>query len=344
MFCKNCGEQLNKHVRFCQNCGIEVLSISKNHKDQKNFLKILGYIILTIFIVGIVSIKVFTMFHSVGEKSSDYTFFEHLNQSIEPLGYFDDPVLFDSESINTDDWFSHLIYYDNANNDNVNNLSGSVVKVICEDTHNIVIGSGVNFTEDGLVLTNRHVVDGFTGDNCIVGFPDPASGLIVEVYWARPIIDDNYDSEYDLALMSIEEPVFDKDNYVFGYYDRFRNSSFPTFNPPDNCADTSTNLGDEIFIWGYPPLSGGALTVTNGVISSFYSSNGYLVTSAKILSGNSGGLAVDRYGCYIGVPTAVYTEKDSEYIGEIIDAEFIVDFIENAIADELNEYNKNLDS
>ena len=92
-------------------------------------------------------------------------------------------------------------------------------------------------------------------------------------------------------------------------------------------------------VLGYPPLSGGALTVTDGLISSLYSQRGYLVTSAKIMSGNSGGLAIDENGCYVGVPTAVYLdeETDGEALGEIIDREFTIEF-DNAIEDDLEKY------
>jgi hypothetical protein len=78
---------------------------------------------------------------------------------------------------------------------------------------------------------------------------------------------------------------------------------------------------------GYPGYTGGyAITVTDGIISSF-TGDGSIITSAKVDSGNSGGLATTKDGsCFIGVPTAVI-EGDYESIGFIIPVDQILDFI-----------------
>lgn len=64
------------------------------------------------------------------------------------------------------------------------------------------------------------------------------------------------------------------------------------------------------------------------------------------MSGNSGGLAVDSNGCYVGVPTAVYYDDEDvnqELFGEIIDAEFVFDF-DLAVEDDLQEYYEKMTS
>jgi S1-C subfamily serine protease len=214
-----------------------------------------------------------------------------------------------------------------------------VVKIVCEDDDNYYTGSGTNFDASGYVLTNLHVVEG--ADQCAVGFVDAKSGLIKELYWATPIIDKENITGHDLAYLSIEEPIFDDELNIYGYFDKFSNSQFPYFKIKKECESKEIQLGDQIFVIGYPYLSGGALTITNGLVSSLYSEDGYIITSAKINPGNSGGLAIDYTGCYIGVPSAVYYEDGEESFGEIIDPEFVAEFDE-AIADDLDIYINNL--
>ena len=54
----------------------------------------------------------------------------------------------------------------------------------------------------------------------------------------------------------------------------------------------------------------------DGVVSSF-AGNGLILTSAKIDHGNSGGLAVDRNGCFMGIPSAA-NKGEFESLGIII--------------------------
>jgi len=327
-----------------------------NNSTSKKVLKIILLSIIGIFIMGVFSAIILSSFSTAREKAelNSYTssILLELEPSIQPVGYFDDPSLFDSETITDEDWFSHLVYYEvektNSNFDNSKTqfpnqreVFGSIVKIVCEDEEYFYYGSGTNLDGSGLVLTNRHVIQEMDRDSCVIGFPNPESGLIEEAYWATPIFDEDDITGHDLAYLSIEEPVFDGDNNIYGYYEKLWEGSFPFFDTPDKCSLSSSQLGDEIFIIGYPPLSGGSLTITNGLISSLYSPNGYLITSAKIVSGNSGGSAIDKEGCFVGVPTAIYYEEESEYLGEIIDAEFIGEFVE-ATFDDLDDYNNSL--
>ncbi len=211
---------------------------------------------------------------------------------------------------------------------------------MCEDEDYFYYGSGTNLDPSGYILTNHHVVENLPEDACMVGFPDPATGLIVEAYWTTIITDRQEETEHDLAYLAIDKPVFDEEGNIYGYYDKITNGTLPYFEHTTRCLDTKYQLGEKILVLGYPPLSGTALTVTDGLISSFYSQNGYIITSAKIVSGNSGGLAINEDGCYVGVPTAFYYEEgesDSEVLGEIIDWEFVTEFDE-AIEDDLEVY------
>jgi hypothetical protein len=69
----------------------------------------------------------------------------------------------------------------------------------------------------------------------------------------------------------------------------------------------AVRLGDPIDIFGYPGISGGVLTYTQGVVSAFHTGwpigRAWIVTDATMSGGSSGGTAVNREGALIGVPT-----------------------------------------
>ncbi|KKS13081.1 MAG: hypothetical protein UU69_C0014G0025 [Candidatus Magasanikbacteria bacterium GW2011_GWA2_41_55] len=89
----------------------------------------------------------------------------------------------------------------------------------------------------------------------------------------------------------------------------------------NSCKDIK--LGEKIIVLGYPGIgSSDGITVTEGIISG--EEKEYYVTSAKIDSGNSGGVAVssDR-NCFIGTPSASVIGK-AESLGRILKTEYLV--------------------
>lgn len=340
MFCPNCGKEIKDKIEFCNECGFKL--------NKNIFKKIFSFwkILLILFIVT--SAIVFSIIYFSNSEDDSYSMLLELNPDIEPLGVFDTPNLFYSELLNDEEWFSHIQYYDNeegnslfSNSDNQfpnqRSILSSVVKIVCEDEDYFYYGSGTNFSNKGIIITNFHVVSDVDVDSCVVGFPDPGSGLIKEAYWATVLIDKEDETGLDLAYLIIEDPVFDEDYNIYGDYRRIAERTFPYFESTEECFYKETQIGDDLFIIGYPLLAGGNLTMTNGLVSSIYSSDGYLITSAKIISGNSGGAAIGKDGCFIGVPMAIYYEDEEEYLGEIIDAEF-VDLFNESMIDDLEDY------
>ncbi len=351
MFCKHCGKEIKDGNKFCNFCGQAItLKTPIKKSGWRDYARKILIFLGVITVIGIYLI--FTYVEDSSQEDVDTSsFLNELNPYIKPVGYFNNPEVFDSESISDEEWLSHLVYHDNEDfgrttNESMSQLPNqikifsSVVKVVCQDSDYFYYGSGTNFSNEGYVLTNLHVIEDADG-RCVIGFPNPESGLITEAYWATPIIDKDNITGHDLAYLSVEEPFFDEDYNVYGYYEKMHSGLFPYFEGTDECSNTPNQLGDKLFVIGYPPLSGGALTITDGLISSLYSQEGYIITSAKIMSGNSGGLAVDGLGCYVGVPTSVYYEDGNEYLGEVIDAEFVNEF-DDAVKDDLEEYFKSL--
>ena len=73
--------------------------------------------------------------------------------------------------------------------------------------------------------------------------------------------------------------------------------------------------GDPLGVIGFPGLGGSTVTFTDGVVSGFLDENedgvfDWIKTDTEVNPGNSGGLAIDQQGDFIGVPTAGYSRAD----------------------------------
>ena len=162
-------------------------------------------------------------------------------------------------------------------------VQSSVVRI---DT-GISSGSGFIVSEDGLVVTNAHVIgiarrakiwllDGRSYDGKVIGL----------------------DTDTDLAVVQME---IDKRFDVL------------TFGNPDE-----TRLGEEVIALGFPLTGiGDNLTVTRGILSSTRTLHGVdlLQTDAAINPGNSGGPLINRQGNVIGINTFKVSGADVDNIG-----------------------------
>lgn len=209
---------------------------------------------------------------------------------------------------------SNGIFKDNSN---IINNARAVVNILCDDGSG---GSGTIITSEGEILTNNHVIEDTT--YCFVTIPDPETGFADKIYHAKPLVASKFSNEYDIAILNIDGSYTDSDGKIWGEYP----TSFPAFVTPNSCStSTPSRLGDSVLIYGYPVTSGGYnLTITDGIISSF-ADDGTILTSAKIDSGNSGGMAIDQNGCFIGIPSAVQS-GDYQNLGVIIPPSIIKEF------------------
>lgn len=218
----------------------------------------------------------------------------------------------------------------------LSDIKRSVVNIICESSLDGELsgGSGTLISSDGIILTANHIFPQdadniyITSDGCLVTIPDEITGAPAEMYWAKPAILSGISDLYDMAFLQISNAYTDESGIPHGQYPNTFYSFMDTQKYKEVCESNkylNTQLGDRIKILGYPTTSGGiALTITEGVISAI-SEDGRLLTSAKIDSGNSGGIAVSELGCMVGMPIAVM-EGDHEKLGQIISGDEIVKF------------------
>lgn len=191
----------------------------------------------------------------------------------------------------------------------------ATVQVVVPDESGIPTSAGSGTVLDaaqGLILTNYHVIGDrlsstwFNRDGiAVIGVNPPnLRGVPVFRYYAQVV---KADAEMDLALLRVFAPFEDI------------NGALPAnlgLTAVDRGSSNALEIGDPIYVLGFPGLGGDTVTYTEGIVSGFLDEdrNGveeWIKTDAEVNHGNSGGLAVDDAGDFVGVPSAGYTDAES---------------------------------
>lgn len=167
------------------------------------------------------------------------------------------------------------------------------------------LGSGVIITENGLLLTNSHVIQ--NADNILVHLNDGRSASAIIV---------GQDKETDIAILKIP----------------FRN-----LKKMDVRSSDDLNVGDIVLAIGNPLNVG--QTVTMGIISAtgknrvgINTYENFIQTDASINPGNSGGALIDTNGNMIGLNTAIFSQTGgSQGIGFAIPMNIALDIMQELL-------------
>ena len=151
-----------------------------------------------------------------------------------------------------------------------------------QSQHETSLGSGVIVNENGLILTNQHVIE--SADEIQVALAD---GRTVKAHVVGS------DPDTDLAVLKID----------------VQNLPAITF------ADAEKNkVGDVVLAIGNP--FGVGQTVTQGIISALGRNHlgistfeNFIQTDASINPGNSGGALIDAEGNLVGINSAIYSRN-----------------------------------
>src|SRR5690606_22340485 len=182
----------------------------------------------------------------------------------------------------------------------------SVVSIHTGSRDGDAAGSGIVLSEDGLVLTNAHVVAG--ARTIEVDFAD---GRTAEARLVGSV------AENDVALVQAEdlaEPV----------------------RPAELGSSSDLQVGDDVVAIGNALNLGEAPSVTTGIVSalgrSIRSPNGdtlvdLIQTDAAINAGNSGGPLVNSSGQVVGVNTAILA--DAQNIGFALSIDSITSIVDD---------------
>lgn len=180
------------------------------------------------------------------------------------------------------------------------NQISSEVQIVCTDgADNWFSGSGTIIDPKGIILTNRHVVEGAYNNICYIGF--------LESINQEP----NFGSKDNPNLAEIKyiTTANDMDAAVL-YLDNPNNAIYPYVNIW-NSNSSNSKFGDKIEVIGYPGIGGSTITYTSGDFSGFGSTSdgtqNYIKTTAVLEHGNSGGSAYNQKGEFVGIPSMVVT-------------------------------------
>lgn len=177
------------------------------------------------------------------------------------------------------------------NPDAIRNASESVVLLSCYDYYGIPYASGSGFAalDDGIIVTNYHVIEGNTYSVKVT----TESG---QTYQVDSIL--TYDKDKDIAILKVEDCHLD-------------------LLPLGNTA--KLEKGQKVVAIGSP--LGYMNTVTTGLFSNFWDMGLYDIIqfSASISPGSSGGALFDHKGKVIGITTAMETQAQDIYHAVTID-------------------------
>jgi S1-C subfamily serine protease len=163
-------------------------------------------------------------------------------------------------------------------------------------------GSGVVVRNDGLVVTNYHVITIAKSNRLydeIYFSPssDAQSPSASNFYRLKPLLSDK---ENDLALLRIES---DREGRSLPQL-----TTFPTIEIGDSRA---IELLEDLIVVGFPEKGGTTVTLSTGVVEGKDTIRNWIKTDARLIHGNSGGAAVDSNGKLIGIPTKVEADVQS---------------------------------
>jgi serine protease DegQ len=151
-----------------------------------------------------------------------------------------------------------------------------------EDPSDNSLGSGVIVSEDGLILTNNHVISSADAIEIALADGRKLSAIIVGT-----------DPESDLALLKVEA------------------SNLPSIT---FAAEDQLNVGDVVLAIGNP--FGVGQTITQGIVSALGRNHlgintyeNFIQTDASINPGNSGGALIDIAGNLVGINSAIYSRN-----------------------------------
>ncbi len=224
----------------------------------------------------------------------------------------------------------------------------AVAQVRCSDADGgpeTIVGSGIYFlNEKGIpsVQTNAHVVLGLDEKfhGCNIYFPKPTDGTFYDTsYFSKKAVlyhnkiakietSKSKIEGLDLAVLTIEKANKNLNGETYAMPPKVKD----VFKSVSNmCSGSkSIEIGDKIFIIGYPTTGGESVTLTEGVVSGFQGGeDNRIKISASTNHGNSGGIAIGQNnGCYYGLVESATFEAGSN-LGYIIPSSTIKLFLEN---------------
>jgi S1-C subfamily serine protease len=148
-------------------------------------------------------------------------------------------------------------------------------------------GSGVVVRQDGIVVTNYHVV---TQEKPERVYEDLWFTLANQRYRLQVL---KFDKTHDLVLMRMTGDA----------------AALAAVKSIELANGSKLELLDDLVIIGFPEKGGTSPTLSPGVVEGIDKVNGWIKTDARLIHGNSGGAAVNVEGRLVGVSTKVEVDR-----------------------------------
>ena len=183
-------------------------------------------------------------------------------------------------------------------------------------------GSGTIFFKNNgqfpFVISNSHIV--VNGNQCVISTPKFSGFYYYDSFAVIPSAD------LDVSIFFL--PDESATGMKFGPIGGSPSASALTWiKNYKYCTPSDVQIGDKVYILGYPAIGGETITMTEGIISGY--DNNFYKTSAKIDQGNSGGVAVlGKKNCYLGIPTSA-TVGEVESLGRILDLTYMEKYLKD---------------
>jgi serine protease Do len=198
-----------------------------------------------------------------------------------------------------------LLSSESATNSTVQALTAKLRSSVVRIRTDIASGSGFVIHQDGLILTNNHVI---VNASEITVFTDDGTE------YAATLV--GRDLTHDLAVIRIQATGL---------------------KPVEFARVATADLGSEVVVFGYP-LGSSDLNVTRGVASALKSDPGrnatWVQTDAAVNPGNSGGPMVNLQGQVVGIVSAALFGSSVENVGFAESSTVILTYLDRLIAGE----------
>jgi len=148
-------------------------------------------------------------------------------------------------------------------------------------------GSGVVVRQDGIVVTNYHVV---TQEKPERVYEDLWFTLANQRYRLQVL---KFDRTHDLVLMRMTGDA----------------AAMAAVKWVELANGSKLELLDDLVIIGFPEKGGTSPTLSPGVVEGIDKVNGWIKTDARLIHGNSGGAAVNIEGKLVGISTKVEVDR-----------------------------------
>lgn len=187
-------------------------------------------------------------------------------------------------------------------------VSPSVVGISATVSLGTQLGTGFIISEDGYIITNAHVIEGYTAVKVV--------DSDLNEYDAEVI---GSDEQTDIAVLRIDPSNFDITPVELGVSSDLR------------IGELAIAIGNPLGFDLYGTMTTGIISGLNRTVTIEDNSMTLMQTSAAINSGNSGGPLIDAYGRVIGITSAKIDSMYGESLGFAIPIDEAMPIVKNLI-------------